>query len=423
MNDDGLKKTKHTCRMFSSCRDSCDFYAEVVIFNNTGEDIYMANADGEIITIPALPSTASDFNARLEIQYTYRSGRATKSFRPIKSYTNLNNELQTITTTIAFERLLRGATFVPQVGCSFATHKHLSDIQESNCLGKAYRDRVYAKITEEVFSGRSSPIVVYANCHDKQHKYLFLDVNDGLSSVVLDHKTELPERLSVAINQGGVYTTYDVPVDWSNLKNVSAFVGNIDDHEWIFGIDRAAVQKRITAKIEKRLASKSDEEIAAMVRAKVASLEAKLEEKTRLLEQAHREIEILKKDLATTKSELERANDFSRASYEQQILAAKLAQQQQEQENLKEKERLQKEQERINREREYAKFQYEQEINRMKVEKERANAQATKASNTSVYLKALLAVAPIITSVVSYIVGKMSAASIAGGIIGLFCLL
>lgn len=380
-------------------RNTVDFYQELAIINTTGEDVYLARADGEIITIPTV--TANALNPRLEIKYLYRTGRPTSrgTFydKTPSSYGKL--ELPAASLSIPYSKLLDGAYFIPSLGMSCAIERYLAVIKETNPLGEQYREKITREISEKFLSGGTTPFVVYGNTHNAEFKYLYLKVNDRLMSVVLDHHHDQPEFVKVMINRGGRYDTVEFKDLVWDKKHAGVFTRTvIDGQPWIFGVDRAMVQKAITEEIDNRDAYHSDEEVDFIVAQKTASLRKDLKNKEDLLSQVQKENDLLKKDLQTTKAELDRANSASRASYEQQVLAAKFAAQQLEQENLKMKQKLQEEEARTNKERDYYKFQYEQKINDAKVEKEQISTKATQVSSWANIAKAAAAIVPIVIS-------------------------
>lgn len=379
-------------------RNVVDFYQELAIVNTTGEDVYLARADGKIITIPTV--TASALNPRLEIKYLYRTGRpgskGTFYDKTPTSYTKM--ELPAASISIPYRKLLDGAYFIPSLGMSCAIQRHLAVIQETNPLGQQYQEKYIRDISEKFLSGSTTPFVIYGNTHNSEYKYLYLKVNDRLMSVVLDHRHDQPEFIKLMINRGGRYDTMEInDLVWDD-KNAGVFTRIVEGQVWIFGVDRAMVQKAITDEVNDRLSHRSDVEVDSLIEQKTAELRKELKNKEDILAQIQKENELLKKDLATTKSELDRANSASRASYEQQVLAAKLAAQQMEQENIKQKQRLQEEEARLNRERDFYKFKYEQEINNAKVEKEQMSTRATQASSLANIAKAAATIIPLIVS-------------------------
>ena len=381
-------------------RNVVDFYQELAMVNTTGEDVYLARADGKIITIPTV--TASALNPRLEIRYLYRTGRPNSKGmfydKTPSSYTKM--ELPAASLSIPYSKLLDGAYFIPSLGMSCAIQRHLAVIQETNPLGQQYQEKYIHDLSEKFLSGSTTPFVVYGNTHNSEFKYLYLKVNDRLMSVVLDHRHDQPEFVKLMINRGGRYDSVEInDIVW-DTKHANVFTRVVEGQVWIFGVDRAMTQKAITDEVDDRLSHRSDAEVNSLIEQKTAALRKELKNKEDLLAQIQKENELLKKDLATTKSELDRANSASRASYEQQVLAAKLAAQQMEQENIRQKQKLQEEEARINRERDYYKFMYEQEINKAKVEKEQMSTRATQASSWANIAKAAAAIIPLVVSAV-----------------------
>lgn len=399
MSSQDIAESQYVCASYMNDRNVVDFYQELAMVNTTGEDVYLARADGKIITIPTV--TASALNPRLEIRYLYRTGRPNSKGmfydKTPSSYTKM--ELPAASLSIPYSKLLDGAYFIPSLGMSCAIQRHLAVIQETNPLGQQYQEKYIQDLSEKFLSGGTTPFVVYGNTHNSEYKYLYLKVNDRLMSVVLDHRHDQPEFVKLMINRGGRYDSMEInDIVW-DTKHAGVFTRVVEGQTWIFGVDRAMVQKAITDEVDDRLSHRSDTEVNSLIEQKTAALRKELKNKEDLLAQIQKENELLKKELTTTKSELDRANSASRASYEQQVLAAKLAAQQMEQENIRQKQRLQEEEARLNKERDYYKFKYEQEINKAKVEKEQMSTRATQASSWANIAKAAAAIVPLIVSV------------------------
>lgn len=406
MPHDGVQVDQVVSGTYLTDRDSCDFYSEFTIRNTIGEDLYFARADGEIFTVPA--STLSRVqDPHVEIRILVRAGRPDPSQRTLHgspSYAKM--KLPTKVITIDYDRLLSGVVFIPELGTSCALGKHISSLRESNYLSDAYKTRLIEETSQHFLSNYATPIVVYGNTHDVSLPYLYLEINERLTSVVLDHRLDLPEKLIISINRGGKYDAYEIrekDLDW---KNSSAWETTIEGTSWIFGTDRAAVQKKITARKNKSLSRRTDEEVNELIEQRTAELKRDVETRDQQISQLQKELKLVKDELQNTKTELNKANSYSQASYEQQVLAAKLAAQQQEQQNLKEKQELLREQERLQRERDALKFEYEKRINEAKVRKEDLSVKSSEASTWATIAKSIAIILPAVISVVSIVIAQ-----------------
>ena len=400
-SNDGVQIDQVTSMSYFTDRDMSDFYSEITVRNSTGVDIYFARADGDIFTVPATSLTRVQ-DPHVEIRILVRAGRPDPDQRFFNGSPALARmKMPTKVITISYDRLLSGVVFIPELGVSCALGKHIARLQDGNCLGDEYRTRLTKEISEKFLAGHTSPITVYGNIHDTSITHLYLELNERLVSVVLDHRQEQKETLLISFNRGGVYDTRELKdLDW---KKSSAWETVIDGTSWIFGTDREAVQKKITSRKNRLLSRRTDEEVNELLEQRTAELRRELESKDKQLEQVQRELKLTKDELKNTKVELENANDLSKSSYEQQILAMKLAAEQAAREAEREKQEFLREQERLRRERDYSQFEYGRRINEAKARKEDLSTKASEAASWANILKAMAVILPSLLTIMTFL--------------------
>lgn len=390
---------------------SSGWYSETCIENHSGESIYVMRPSGEIQEVAPL-FRSQNFGRRVIVKHAYRCGLVNPDPGMITGKpTYASPKYPRIDTEINFSRLIAGPLFLMEFGIALATEANLSRLKEENYLDPDFYHRKILDLSHTYFEcGYPTPLVINANCHDPSIDFLYVEINGTMMSLKVRHDLESPEYLDVSVNLGESHDIVHVDFDWSKseVKDVQ-----IKNQIWIMGTSRDKVFRRIKEKADKNKTLLTQEEVNRLLEEKTQELQRKLDEAIREKEQTARKLELMKTDLSNANAELARANDMSKATFEQQQLAYKLATQSEERALNREKQDLLRDQTRWAQEQAQAKAEADLAIARAKVHKEQLSLQGAEATNISTLAKSATILLPIVASAAIWIGRAQSTSSLA----------
>lgn len=390
------------------------FYSEICVCNYFGEEVYAMRPDGTVMEI--LPIVVGQSNGLLEISVLSKTtGHVGLPF--YNDRVPNNTKYPKVDIRITKERLNAGPYYCRDTGHTFCFAKHLGAMK-SQCLNDPeVVSRKIEERCEEIFAANASmPLMVYANCHDSSIEYLYFELNEKLCSVRVFHNLDQEECIFVSITRQENIRKYEfTDLDWSKMNYVEK---TIFDRVWRFGTNLEKVENSIRNELVRKRTLLTQEEFDTELQIKVAEYEKRVKEKDDEISVLKKDIERVKKELQDTTYELTSANDKAKASYEQEILAMKLARAQQEQENLREKDAQTREQfyrdletERRKQESEQQKQKAEQKIAEEKVRREELSTKSAEVSTLGTVAKVAAVLIPLAISAGVWVVTRTSSTS------------
>jgi hypothetical protein len=288
-----------------------------------------------------------------------------------------------------------------QVGITLALGNSLPRLGESNYLDPDFCNAKATEIAVDFLNqGYPSPMLIIGNCHDESINFLHVEVNGVVMSIKLRHERAANEELRFLMNRKDSHCPWKYEgLDWNKLDVANVTIGKT---KWIIGTDIEKVHKRVQEKLAEQENKFTVSEVSTKVTERTQHLEQKLNESETRSEIVQKELKLVKDELANTKTELNRANDVSRASFEQQQLAAKMAMQVQDQDFSMRKQLL--EQQRLETIMTQARLKTDADlaIAQAKVQKESISVQGAEASNLGTLAKTVTIVAPIVAAAAAW---------------------
>ena len=393
-------------------RGAQDYYIETAIENYTGLPIFLYHPSG----IPEqIPPTLVGPNTLKGVVVTVhrRCGRG----KPMSKYDNgrgnpeFCSDLRAVRVFVPARCLQARPVYIQEISSSISFENNLEFIRTVNCADSEYIAELTRDISQNYFDkGYPSPLLINCNIHNLNVDTLTVAINGELMDVQPMHNFTATEYIEISVQRGFDRIVTQIDHDEVNWSDTKSFEVKIFDQIWIFGTDRAAVQRKVT---ERRLAlSKTftEAEFNEKIELKTKDVKQELASNQRDLALANDEIKALKQKLKQTSEELADANSYSRQTYEQRSMSEKYAQECLkretagiENETLREKMRLEAENNRIKLEADKAKLEAERKISELKVEKEIASKSKTDADTTLTILKVAAAAIPIIVSIGTWV--------------------
>ncbi len=379
-------------------------------FNNyTHMHLYAVRADGEVIDIPQSGYNISN-QSKLIVDHFWNSGQCLRGIastsgnmaRPFKNHL--------CEWAICESRLAVGPVYLSVLGLFVGSSEHIAYMKENHPLSAESQSRMLAKAVADIYSkGCYAPITILINSHDNTLNQYHVIVNDRLATVPVTHDESKPERILVYYNIGGRNTHFVLEeVDFTQ-NVITPIVFSVP---WIMGRDRNAVQEQYNKSQMEDQKKFTDAEFKDRFNTATAEVQQELADAKTKISRLEQDLKLAQESLATTKLELDHANSGARASYEQQVLASKIAAQQLEAENLKTKQQLAREQVLMSMESDRVRMDADEKIAKAKVEKESLSVKSSEVSATATTWKTVAVLAPLAASAV-YWFATHTAASIA----------
>lgn len=383
-------------------QQSVSYYTESSITNYTGEPVYLMEPSGNIREIQ--PVAVGQTRGLLEIN------TITKTCNSLPYYNHTTGSYTKhpkTTIHISLQRLQSGPYYCREIGCSVSLLQHTAHMKsESLTDPEAVSKKVY-EYSEKLFKENATvPLMVYANSYDEDIEYLYLEVNNKLVSVKVFHEYDQEECIVIRINRKENIREYVFSeLNWKKLGYIER---TIFDRKWKFGTDLERIEKAIRDGILYNKSLMTQEEFETELSLKVSQLNTTISEKDETINTLKKDLERTKKELQDTTYELTKANDQSKASYEQQILAMKLAHAQQEHIIVSDKREMTKEQFLRELEHERLKQEAERRVAEEKIRKEELSTRTAEINTLGVIFKTAAIIIPIAVSAGIWIASRMT---------------
>lgn len=393
-------------------RTDMGFHLEFGVENLTDQPIAVMRANGEIYIVqPALLNPIYPKDVKVQMIITTGAGCSfVPSYleRPIK--TDLPFTIKEF--TLKYNDLRKGPIVVPEVECTFGFQRDLEAMRQKNTLNVSYFNAMFKaqledwqKHPEKIF-----PLCVKANSTKYPLKTLFIDINGCTLEVGVTSNPNLNDGMEISVfTPHGWKTYYILDIDWSRLTSEHYIIK--DDFEWTIATSIEAMDKYRFDKKEAERQKLSGAEVAKAIKEKcqpyedeIAALKAQLEAQKRLYE-------LERQKSAALQVEVDKIHGLEKASLEQQQLAAKLANLQEENKILQEKRVFTKEVAEIEEKQRAAKADADYRVAEAKVSKESLALAGAEVSNIGTTLKTVAVALPIAAGVALW-AAKASAASV-----------
>lgn len=380
------------------------WYMEELVENFTDVTIYVLRPNGKMYTVPPLYNTPVQ-EKKVIFRSLIRDGRPDTGC--FASKCPIMEEI------IDFDRLSVGPYFSSEMGMAVSLDIYKEQMLTNNYLSKDYVDnKLRERVDERMRTGHMLPMTIRANAHDTSIKFLYVHINNHISSIVVEHNNDEKEILEFCFNKNNLYERVTVTdLDWSNLAIREE---EMVDDIWVFGTDEEKVREKLKEKIEDDKFRMTPSEVKYKIEQSTESIKQELDNTTTILEQTKKELQIAKQDLETTKSELNKANDVSRVSTAQEINAMKLASTAEEIRLTNERRMLAREQAEFDRRIEREKAEAEQKIQETKVRKEEVSVSKAEVDNLSTTVKAAAVITPALLGAGMWVMSQSNSSGIIG---------
>ena len=219
------------------------------------------------------------------------------------------------------------------------------------------------------------------------------------------------------MNRNDSHTPYRIlDLDWSKMSIQETTIGQ---RKWIIGTDIEKVHLKVQEKVAEQQSRLTRAEVATQVEEKTTELQKQLSDSKSQLDNVEKKLKLTNEELINTKAELNRANDLSRGTFEQQQLSMKMNMQVNEQALALHKMEYEKARMDALLVQTKAKSEAELEIAAAKVRKEVISVEGAETSNYGTIAKTVTVVAPIAAAAAAWMhkqnVASSICASVGGG--------
>ena len=299
------------------------WYRETLIENHTGIPVFAMQASGEIQEIAPLYAGAS-YGQRILVKQISRIGLVTKDPGIFTGRATVNSPKNPrVDFEVSAITLAHGPVYIREAGLVLAFEQDLPRLREENYLDPEFcNNKVTDFAIDFLNRGCAAPMLVVGNCHDETIQFLHVEINGMIASIKLMHNRDSKEELRFLVNRNDSHTPYRLTdLDWSKMAVHEVIVGN---RKWIVGTDIEKVHLKIQEKVAEQQTRLTRAEVESQVSEKTIALQQQLSDSKIQLENVGKELKFARDELATTRAELNRANDQARGTFEQQQLALKM---------------------------------------------------------------------------------------------------
>ena len=387
------------------------WYRETLIENHTGVPIFAMQADGDIQEIPPLYSGAA-YGQRVLVKQIRRVGLVTRDPGIFSGRATVNSpKYPRVDVEVAATKLAIGPIFIKEAGLALAFEKDVPRLREENYLDPDFCNNKITDFAVDFLNrGYPAPMLVIGNCHDTTIDFLHIEINGMVVSIKLNHDLNTKEELRFLLNRNDSHTPHRlIDLDWSKMAVHEVIIGQ---RKWIVGTDIEKVHLKVQEKVAEQQTRLTRAEVESQVSEKTAVLQQQLSDSKIQLDNVGKELRFTKDELINAKAELNKANDLSKGTFEQQQLAMKMNMQVNEQALALHKMEYEKARMDALLVQTKVKSDAELAIASAKVRKEVISVEGAETSNYGTIAKTVTVVAPIAAAAAAWMHKQQSASSI-----------